>query len=174
MKKSSKKQQESRINNGLFFLNFPPNTEHIWPYFFLIWQSVYFPFSYSFLFSCHFQETTLSNDRYIYMCVTFQPGPGRWCAGAGGQLPTGSPPPCPERDGARVPQAPGTPVHLCLAWWVLCNGEELVLPPRWGAPRLLRTSADKDWDFEAVGSKGRKESVSTHLELLRGSQVEWS
>lgn len=40
------------------------------------------------------------------MCVTFQPGPGRWCAGAGGQLPTGSPPPCPERDGARGTRDP--------------------------------------------------------------------
>lgn len=106
----------------------------------------------------------------IYMCVTFQPGPGRWCAGAGGQLPTGSPLPCPERDRAQVPQAPGTPVHLCLDRWVLCNGEELELSPRWEAPRLLRTSPDKDRDFEAVGSKGSKELVSTHLELLRGSQ----
>lgn len=115
MKKSSMKKQEGRINNGLFFLNFPPNAERYDHIFFLSCESMYFPFSYSFLFSCHFQEMALLNERYIYIyiyiCVTFQPGPGRR---GGSALPPV------QRCRAPSETEPGSPGHRgppCICAW---------------------------------------------------------
>lgn len=128
--------------------------------FFLSCKSMYFPFSYSFLFSCRFQEMALSND--IYVCHVSGRSGEAVCGAGGGQLTPGSPLPCPEWDGAWVSWAPGTPVHLCLDSWVPCNSKELELSSRWVAPRLLRASVNKDRDFEAVDIKGSKGFASTH------------